>query len=296
MPQLPEGYRVVSVPGKQYRVPFKEGTRPASPEEAEELERRNASPGYQALDSSMALTGAAMLGGSAGLAAAGALPSAAGRLMASPTAWGAGRAAIGLAAGESVPEAAYEGLEQAGATKLAAMVPGAARMLKGRLLDWINRGRGAATPVPTGAPASVVRFPASPDEAAAAMRLPAGPPQWHGPRTPPELLHQAAQARAAEAAAVEAAPVAAAPMRAPLPSAPSSTLEQQLLETAKLSKGARKQLSQAQRLEARVVELKSRQGLSEAQIVAALKEGFGIREPGAAKTMVDMILRTHGLK
>lgn len=84
-----------------------------------------------------------------------------------------------------------------------------------------------------------------------------------------------------------------APKAAPVE---SSTLEQQLRESVKMSRGARKQLASAQDLEARIVEWNSRQGLSEAQIVAGLKQTFGIREPGAAKEMVDLVLRAHGLK
>lgn len=132
-------------------------------------------------------------------------------------------------------------------------------------------------------PGDLIPFPTNPQQAAVAMRVPARAPQ-------------PMPANPTEAAAALSAPKAARVPTAPKVQPESSTLEQQLRETVKLSKGARKQLSQAQELEARIVEWTTRQGQSEAQIVKSLKDIFGIREPGAAKEMVDLVLKTHGLK
>lgn len=191
------------------------------------------------------------------------------RAAGSPVGMASIKASLAAARGANLGDIAQEGVEGyvtgAGLGALGGKVPG----VPARILDWIRRGKTVA-PVAAEAkvaaeavPAVAVKaFPANPTEAAAAMSAPK---------------------------VVRAAP---APKVAP----ESSTLEEQLRETVKLSKGARKQLSAAQNLEARIVEWKTRQGQSESQIVDSLKDIFGIREPGAAKEMVDLVLRTHGLK
>lgn len=123
MPQLPEGYSVVSEPqgkGRIYWIPFKEGKRPVTEKEYKEYQAKENDPLYQLADAGMATAGAmAMTGG----AAAGGMPGAKvlgllGRAAANPALVGGGRAAFGVATGESLPQAAMKGAEAAAYTKL----------------------------------------------------------------------------------------------------------------------------------------------------------------------------------
>jgi hypothetical protein len=205
-----------------------------------------------------------------------------------------------------IANAALRGAGEGAGLRVIGMGLGGA--LPARLLQWINRGKGAkaAAPVAEAAPAAVVPIAARPPVGApAATRVVKGQEYvralnggWvKAPSAAPVAAPAPAQStfpnNPAEAAV--ALSKKAKPPRATV-QAESSTLEQQLRESIKLTKGQRGQLAQAQNLEARIVEWKSRQGLSEPQITEALKQTFGIREPGAAKEMVDLVLRAHGLK
>lgn len=167
-------------------------------------------------------------------------------------------------AGKVVPIAAQAAPAAAEATAVGGIAPGTTKVADGTIYEWGARGgwravgKAPAAAAPIGA-STPAAFPKNPAEAAARMRA----PKARAPKAEPE----------------------------------SSTLEQQLRESVKLTKGQRAQLPNAQKLEAKIVDLRTRQGLSESQIVNVLKEGHGFQnEPGMAKAVVDMVFRAHGLK
>lgn len=165
-----------------------------------------------------------------------------------------------VAATEAAPIAARAAPAAAEATAVGGIAPGTTKVADGTIYEWGAQGGWRAV-----GKAPVVAAPA---QASAPATFPKNPAE------------------------------AAAKMRAPKARAPeSSTLEQQLRESVKLTKGQRAQLPNAQKLEAKIVDLRTRQGLSESQIVNVLKEGHGFQnEPGMAKAVVDMVFRAHGLK
>lgn len=234
------------------------------------------------------------------------------RAAASPVGMGAIRAGVEYGRGGGPLDIALEGARGAGdGVGLQAFGAGMAS-LPGRLQAWIRRGK-AAAPVASvaKAPAEVVPIAARSAPAAEATAVGGIAPgttkvadgtvyEW-GAQGGWRAVGKAPAAAAPAPAAFPKNPAEAAakmrPKAAPKAEPDSSTLEQQLRESVKLSKGARKQLGNAQALEAKIVDWKTRQGLSEPQIVNALKESQGfVNEPGMARQVVDMVLRAHGLK
>src|SRR6185436_18313734 len=173
---------------------------------------------------------------------------------------GGARAAQAAKAAPAVMEAAAA--SEAAPALVRGIAPGTTKVAAGKIFEWAPKGGWRAIgDAPVVAEAAPVVAEVAPKVVSAV----------------PEIAKRAMKTTAKAAAKAEdAAPI-----------------QKQLEATLKLSKGGRAQLSAAQTLEAKVVDFKTRQGLSEPQIVASLKEAFGIREPGAAKEMVDLILRTH---
>lgn len=265
MPQLPKGWTAVdddAEPPGGYRVPFKDGFRPATRQEWERYQARQADPGWQAVDRGLATTGAMMLAGPvaaravSGLPAAAAVPVRAAADLLSKHPAAAGGAASGALA-------ALEGDDLSGIAIASALgaVGGAGAQTVGReALGRIGKiGKLIRGAFPRAAPQ---RVPYEPSEAMTG-----------------ELRELVARAMAGGGAA---APEAATTARA------ATTVASSLGPQARAG-------IPVDQIEQRVVDWATKQKFSKRQILDMLKEDGFNQERGMASELLDLIFRKHGI-